>query len=339
MRYVVVPAVSRKLHVKLLENLAKAARINSASEYNPVSGQGEWGVICNGVSYNYIQDALQEWGLPTGSRSCASACPTPCRLKRSKLPARMPQGAGGRGGRTLHGRGRQGHRPGGRIDAAHPRQRGRTFFALVRIRSGHGAPVVAAYFGIDHARRPAIDLSRMFPEIPARPPNLCAGCSHRATFYAIKKAAGAPTRSIRPISAAIRWAFCRRCRWAISSSAWDPRSARRAVSPGPPSQKVVALIGDSTFFHSGITGLVNACTNNHNFTLVILDNGTTAMTGHQPHPGVDMLALEHARLQPVSIEALVRALGVEHVTVVKPFKVAKKSIAAIRRPWLTRAFR
>jgi indolepyruvate ferredoxin oxidoreductase alpha subunit len=56
-------------------------------------------------------------------------------------------------------------------------------------------------------------------------------------------------------------------------------------------KKVIAFIGDSTFFHSGIPGLINAVYNNHNFTLVILDNGTTAMTGHQPNPGVDMKQL------------------------------------------------
>jgi indolepyruvate ferredoxin oxidoreductase alpha subunit len=94
-------------------------------------------------------------------------------------------------------------------------------------------------------------------------------------------------------------------------------------------QKVVSFIGDSTFFHSGITGLVNAVFNNHNFTLVILENDITAMTGHQPHPGVDMerFGLEtHGR---VNIEKLVRALGVEHVSIVKPFKV-KKSIDIIK---------
>ena len=56
-------------------------------------------------------------------------------------------------------------------------------------------------------------------------------------------------------------------------------------------KKVISFIGDSTFFHSGMTGLANAVYNNHNFTLVILDNGTTAMTGHQPNPGVNMAEL------------------------------------------------
>ncbi|PIX20249.1 MAG: indolepyruvate ferredoxin oxidoreductase subunit alpha, partial [Deltaproteobacteria bacterium CG_4_8_14_3_um_filter_51_11] len=92
-------------------------------------------------------------------------------------------------------------------------------------------------------------------------------------------------------------------------------------------QKVAAFIGDSTFFHSGITGLINAVHNNHKFTLVILDNGTTAMTGHQPHPGVDAKAmgLDGTR---VSIEEIVRACGVKDIHLVKPFKVAKTIEAA-----------
>jgi indolepyruvate ferredoxin oxidoreductase alpha subunit len=80
---------------------------------------------------------------------------------------------------------------------------------------------------------------------------------------------------------------------------------------------VVAFIGDSTFFHSGITGLVNAVHNNHKFTLVILDNETTAMTGHQPHPGVDMSLLGQPQTR-ISIEEVVRGLGVKQVSVVKP---------------------
>src|SRR5690606_17698689 len=93
-------------------------------------------------------------------------------------------------------------------------------------------------------------------------------------------------------------------------------------------QKVIAFIGDSTFFHSGLTGLINAVHNSHNVTLVILDNGTTAMTGHQPHPGVDMQALNLTGYGRISIEAVVKAVGVEHVAVIEPYKV-KKSIAAV----------
>jgi indolepyruvate ferredoxin oxidoreductase alpha subunit len=94
-------------------------------------------------------------------------------------------------------------------------------------------------------------------------------------------------------------------------------------------QKVVAFIGDSTFFHSGMPGLVNAVFNNHNLTLVILDNRTTAMTGHQPNPGVDMAELQLEGFNRVDIEGVVKALGVAHVSVIRPYNV-KKSIAALR---------
>jgi indolepyruvate ferredoxin oxidoreductase alpha subunit len=92
---------------------------------------------------------------------------------------------------------------------------------------------------------------------------------------------------------------------------------------------VVSFIGDSTFFHSGIPGLVNAIFNNHNFTFVILDNGITAMTGHQPNPGVDMSLMKLQGYGRISIEAVVRALGVPHISVIQPYKV-KKSIEALR---------
>ena len=83
---------------------------------------------------------------------------------------------------------------------------------------------------------------------------------------------------------------------------------------------VVAYIGDSTFFHSGITGLANAVFNHHDILVVILDNKTTAMTGQQPHPGV-----EHTSKGPntarVDILALVKACGVEHVRVQNPLNM------------------
>jgi indolepyruvate ferredoxin oxidoreductase alpha subunit len=94
-------------------------------------------------------------------------------------------------------------------------------------------------------------------------------------------------------------------------------------------KKVISFIGDSTFFHSGIPGLVNAVFNNHNFTLVILDNSTTAMTGHQPHPGVDMGDFNLTGYGRVSIEKVVRAIGVPHVAVIKPYRV-NKSIEALK---------
>jgi indolepyruvate ferredoxin oxidoreductase alpha subunit len=90
---------------------------------------------------------------------------------------------------------------------------------------------------------------------------------------------------------------------------------------------VVAFIGDSTFFHAGIPGLVNAVSNGHSFLLVILENGTTAMTGHQPHPGVELTA--QGKIEPkVSLEKLVRGCGVNRVATINPLQI-KKSLQVI----------
>jgi indolepyruvate ferredoxin oxidoreductase alpha subunit len=189
---------------------------------------------------------------------------------------------------------------------------------------------IAKFFGISHQSKEVVDLSDV-PAMPQRPPTLCAGCSHRATFYEVRKAAeslgvetiyptdiGCYTLGLLPPLSAADFLIC------MGSSVGTAGGFSKVTD-----KKVIAFIGDSTFFHSGIPGLINGVFNNHNFTLVILDNGTTAMTGHQPHPGVDMQELNLSGYGQVSIEAVVRAIGVPHVTVIKPYKV-KKSIDAIK---------
>ena len=94
-------------------------------------------------------------------------------------------------------------------------------------------------------------------------------------------------------------------------------------------KKVISFIGDSTFFHTGIPALINGVFNNHDFTLVILDNQTTAMTGHQPNPGVDMEKLNFKGYHQIPVEDLVKAIGVQHVAVIKPYNL-KQSIARIK---------
>jgi indolepyruvate ferredoxin oxidoreductase, alpha subunit len=185
---------------------------------------------------------------------------------------------------------------------------------------------VAEYFGVDYTPSQKIDISDA-PPLPARPPNLCAGCPHRATYYAVKQVfgneaiyptdIGCYTLGVLPPISAADYLICMGS--SVSSACGFSRSSE---------QKVVSFIGDSTFFHSGITGLVDAVHNNHKFTLVVLDNGTTAMTGHQIHPGVDTgpMGIERTR---ISIEEIVRACGVKDVHVVKPFKV-RKTIEALQ---------
>ncbi len=328
-QYVTVPAVARKLHAALLENLSRAAELSEVSPYNFVDGKGQWGIICNGVSYNYVSDALGELDiadkvkvlrigfshpLPAGQiRDFLKDC-TQVLVAEEGEPI-MEEGIKAiaqEAGLTLPIKGK-----------------GETLFSrLYELDPALARQVIAAYFEIDYTPPRKPDLSDL-PEVPQRPPNLCAGCSHRATFYAVKKAAegldtvfptdiGCYTLGFLPPTGMGDFVIC------MGSSVSSGCGFAKATD-----QKVISFIGDSTFFHSGMTGLVNAVYNNHDVTLVILDNSTTAMTGHQPNPGVDMANFNLQGYGRVSIEKVVKAMGVGHVAVIKPYKV-KKSIEAVR---------
>lgn len=326
---VTVPAVSRNLHVKLLKNYDRAQSIAEESPYNLTEGQGDWGVVCNGVSYSYVRDSVRELGLEDRIRILRMGFSHPMPVNRIKdflkgcekvlvveegepYMEESVKALAQEAGLTL------------------PIQ-GKSVELFSRLYEYDPAMVrdnLVRYFGISHQPREPVDTSDV-PPIPQRPPTLCAGCSHRATFYEVRKAAegletvlptdiGCYTLGLLPPLSSADFLIC------MGSSVGTAGGFSRVTD-----KKVIAFIGDSTFFHSGIPGLINAVFNNHNFTLVILDNGTTAMTGHQPHPGVDMEKLNLDGYRPVSIEAVVRAIGVPHVTVIKPYKV-KKSIEAIR---------
>ncbi|MDX9964089.1 indolepyruvate ferredoxin oxidoreductase subunit alpha [Desulfobacter postgatei] len=329
MRCVTVPAVARGLHVKLLERMDKAAGMSEASKFNFVTGQGVWGVVANGVSYHYALDALKDLGVESQVKILRPGFSNP--LPKDKIKDFL---AGcekvlviEEGEPFMEEAVKAFAQEAGLVIPI----QGKTDGLFTPLGEFHPAMVrekIAAFFGIDYTPAPKIDTSDV-PEIANRPPNLCSGCSHRATFYAIKKAAqgmdvihpsdiGCYTLGFMPPLSVGDFVIC--MGGSVSTSCGFSKAT---------DQKVVSVIGDSTFFHSGITGLVNAVFNRHNFTLVILENGITAMTGHQPHPGVDMELMGMSGYGRVDIETLVKALGVEHVSVIKPFKV-KKSIETLK---------
>lgn len=327
--YVTVPAVSRKLHVKLLKNIEKASHLSDNSIYNFIEGKGEFGIVCNGVSYIYASDAVKDLNLEDKVRilRIGFSHPMPAKLiktflKDCKKVLVVEEGEpymeeavkafAQEEGLTLPIRGK-GEDLFSRLYEFDP--------AMVR-------KCIAKFFDIGAPPQKTIDISNV-PELPQRPPNLCAGCSHRATFYAVKKAAagletiyptdiGCYTLGFLPPLGMGDFLIC------MGSSVGTSCGFSKVTD-----NKVISFIGDSTFFHSGIPGLVNAVFNNHNFTLVILDNGITAMTGHQPNPGVDMSNFNLSGYGRIVIEDVVKALGVQHITVIRPYRI-KKSIEAIK---------
>lgn len=168
------------------------------------------------------------------------------------------------------------------------------------------------------------------PQLPVRPPVLCAGCPHRASFYAVKKAMG-KRKTI----------YCGDigCYTLGNAQPLDMVDTCLCMGAGiniaqgvfhvEPDTTCFAFVGDSTFFASGITGVVNAFYNQANLTVIVLDNSTTAMTGHQPHPGTGRTMMGEV-VQKVSIEAVLRAIGLTTVETVDPLD-HKLAVETVRR--------
>ncbi len=157
------------------------------------------------------------------------------------------------------------------------------------------------------------------PDLPVRPPVLCAGCPHRASFYAVKQAMkGQKTvycgdigcytlGNAKPLDMTDT-CLCMGADITMAQGFFHAENDRHCFS----------FIGDSTFFASGITGVVNAVYNRVRQTVCILDNSTTAMTGHQPHPGTGVTMMGDMT-DVISMEKVLKAIGVEPVITVDPF--------------------
>lgn len=315
---VVVPMVGRKLRLALLDKLKKLQDASEHSSLNFTEGSGKWGVVTSGASYLFVKDSVRDLELEG-------------RVKVLKLGFTFP----------------------------YPKAVIRDFMSdlekvlvveeldpfleeAVRITAQEaGLPVLVAGKGDDLVPR-AFELdavkvkkamSSFFqvdyeppevftaPQLPSRPPNLCPGCPHRATYYSVKKVfgdeavyptdIGCYTLGVLPPLRMADFLIC------MGSGVSTAGGFSKVLD-----QPVVAFIGDSTFFHSGITGLINGISHDHRFLLVVLDNGTTAMTGHQPHPGIELTP--EGKIEPkVSLEKVIAGCGVKHAATVNPLQVKK----------------
>ena len=315
---VVIPMVGRKLRLALLEKLSRLEAEAEASPLNFTVGEGKWGVITSGVSYLYVRDAVRDLGLEERVKvlKLGFSYPPPqaaignflrgltrvlvveelepfleetVRIvtQKSALPI------------TVAGKGEDLIPRAFELDAAKVKR------------------AMSSFFGVSYEPAPVFSL----PQLPQRPPNLCPGCPHRATYYSVRKVfgddavyptdIGCYTLGILPPLRMADFLIC------MGSSVASAGGFSKVLD-----RPVVAFIGDSTFFHAGLTGLVNAVSHDHRFLLVVLDNGTTAMTGHQPHPGVELTP--EGKVEPrVSLENLIRGCGVSRIATVNPLQVKK----------------
>ena len=162
--------------------------------------------------------------------------------------------------------------------------------------------------------------------LPGRPPAMCAGCPHRGMFYVLSKLKltvmgdiGCYTLGATPPLCAIDTTEC------MGASISSLHGFNKALGADA-EKKTVAVIGDSTFMHSGMTGLANIAYNQTNSTVIILDNSITGMTGHQQNPTTGF-NLRGDPAGKIDLEALVRAMGISRVRVVDPYNLAEAEAA------------
>ncbi|MBN1773291.1 MAG: FAD-dependent oxidoreductase, partial [Deltaproteobacteria bacterium] len=335
-RFVNLPANAPVNRTRHLATLARAAALADDCEWNKVTGEAELGVVASGIGRAYVRDALRDLGLAdrVALLEVGWSWPFPRGLlakfllgKRRVLVVEelepfveqeIQRAAHARGGELqVLGKGT------GHFGPAFEYTPVRVAEALAELADGPrpGAPPRSAAVAPPPAPPP------LLAALPRRPPVLCAGCAHRASFYAAAVATGGRAlfeNDIGCYTLGYGPPFDQAQHLICMGGAINLASALSRQTADP----VFAYVGDSTFFHSGITGLINAVHNGYKFVVVVLDNLTTAMTGHQPHPGT--ASRDGRSYQPVEIEALARASGARLVEVVNPMQV-EETVAAMRR--------
>lgn len=305
-KFVMVPANARNRHIFVEERLKRLSAFGDISDLNRVEmGDKSIGVICSGAVYQYVKEALPEVSV----LKLGLTFPLPKKLI-TDFAARVDK-----------------------------------LYVIEELEPFIEDTVKA--WGIEVCGKDVFSpLGEIFPEaiaknilgtdpagtgdiqgIPARPPVMCAGCPHRGLFYVLNKLKlivtgdiGCYTLALSPPLSAIDTTICM---GASIGTAHGMEKARGKEA----SQKMVAVLGESTFIHSGITGLINTVYNKSNVTTIILDNSITAMTGHQHNPASGYTA--KGETAPVlDIPNLVKACGVEYVAVVDPgdLKATEKAL-------------
>ena len=315
-RFVTIPSVARKQHKILLEKEETARKMADTSEFNRMIGHGKIGFLSSGAAFNYLMEAVEDLNIDYKILKLGFTHPFPSGLFRDfikdlemlivveELEPYLEEYAyvysrQDRPDLPIYGK-YSGHFP--RLYEYDPDIVERSISSVLGMEYRDPRP-----------ERPEIAL-------PDRPPALCPGCPHRSTYYAVRKVfmkdkdrvvyptdIGCYTLGIQPPYELADYLLC------MGSSIGSSNGFSEATDQLP-----IAFIGDSTFFHSGVAGLINAVYNNKKLIYVILDNSTTAMTGHQPNPGMGRNGM--GDIAPVvSIEDVVRGCGVKWIRTVDSY--------------------
>jgi len=320
-KYVVIPAHARALKPKVLRRLellgeyAETAAVNRVEWPAGVEGKARRGFITGGMAYNYVREAFpgdpvyklgMSYPLPAnGLREFAAKVETLYVVEELD-----PFWEAELRWLGLWPIGKEIFPASGELSTNIIRH------AVLR---HEGSPTGEPAEGevAVKAEDAAIDVLALTADLPGRPPVLCPGCPHRGAFHVLRKLRttvtgdiGCYTLGVMPPLGSIDTCIC------MGASIGSAIGLKR-VLPEEQGQRVVAVIGDSTFVHSGITPLIDAVHNQTPIVVVIMDNATTAMTGHQGHPASGLNA-RRKEAPRVELERLVEACGVTRCWVVDP---------------------
>ena len=325
MRWVIFPRTSFLNHQKIEKRNPQIGDEFSSYRFNTITGSGKKGICTHGASYGYVMENLEGSNGEAKVFKVATPFPFPekqaldflrgldevmCFEELDPVLERELIYICGKYGLNvkIHGK----------IDGC-VQSAGENSAESV-------AKVLESFLGI----RPTENAFPKPPELPVRPPVLCAGCPHRASFYAVKQA-------VKGRKAVFSGDIgCYTLGNAMPLDMVDTclcMGADVTIAQGlhiiEPDTLNFSFIGDSTFFASGITGVVNAVYNQNDIILIVLDNSTTAMTGHQPHPGTGVTMMGEVA-QKVSIEAILKAIGLTSVETVDPLDLSA-AVGAVQR--------
>ena len=313
-KWVIFPKLSYQNHLKIHANEGKISEDFSSLAYNTITGHGKKGIVANGVSVTYVNEVLADTKLEAKVLKLATSHPFPERLARefldgldevlvveeldSVIEEALLQICG------------KYHLP---VDIRGKLTKDTNVAGANQYENVKAA--IEKFFGIISE---ATEVAT--PPLPIRPPVLCAGCPHRASFYSVKVAMQRTKQkaiftgdigcytlgNAKPLDM-VDTCLCMGA--GITMAQGLVRADQRA--------KHIAFIGDSTFFHTGIPGIINAVYNETDITVIIVDNSTTAMTGHQPHPGTGKTMMGNIT-EKVSIEKVLKGCNVEFVKRANP---------------------
>jgi indolepyruvate ferredoxin oxidoreductase alpha subunit len=324
---VTVPVVARVRHPALLKKMEEAEKISERSPFNTivnVGEPGESGVVTSGVSFNYVKEIAEVLNLNLKILKLGMTHPLPKKMCERFIESCKEIVV---------------------VEELEPilEHQFKVFaydlhsdVKIYGVSTGHFSRlyeytpdiVAEAFSKIFKVKNPFPKPPESRLKLPGRPPVLCPGCPHRATYYAVKKAS--PKGTIYPTDIGcytlgrappLEIADVLLCMGSNAGTACGFSTVT--------DQKIISFMGDSTFFHAGIPPIIDAVHHSHDCVITVLDNRTTAMTGHQPHPGTEYDGMGRPA-KFIKVEDVVKGLGVEHVEIVDPNNI-KETTAAFKR--------